>query len=99
MVARDTDWGLVTRHEDRALRPDKVDPKAITAAHSAAEIPSGDCHNATPSTVALQALAAIMPGELRSTREICSARIWPATASSVDGPPKAARSPANSLEK
>src|SRR5258705_13323009 len=30
-----------------------------------------------------------MPGELRSTREICSARICPATASSVDGPPKA----------
>src|SRR6266404_4931006 len=36
MVRRDTDCGFVTRHDDRALRPDKVDPKTITAAHSAA---------------------------------------------------------------
>src|ERR1700716_2284046 len=36
MEPRLTDWVSVPRHDDSSLRPDTVDPKTITAAHSAA---------------------------------------------------------------
>src|SRR5258708_3540891 len=99
MELPDTNCGFITRQDDRALTPAKVDPKAITAPHRAASMPSGDVHNATRRTGASQALAATMAGKWRNTRRRCSARFGPDTASSADGPPKGPKSPANSLEK
>src|ERR1700694_1294555 len=99
MVRRDTNWGFATRHDARAFTPKNIAQQTTTAAHNAANIPSGEFHRAIVSTVALQALATMMLGAWRSTRAICSARMTPATTSQVGGPPKAARSPANNFEK
>jgi formaldehyde-activating enzyme involved in methanogenesis len=99
MLRRDTVAGFITLRDVCALRPKTIEPHATVVAQIKAKSLSGECQSAIASTAALQALASIMPREWPNTTEICSARMFPATASSVAGPPNGDRSPANSFEK
>ncbi|MGY4318829.1 hypothetical protein ACVWW1_008156 [Bradyrhizobium sp. JR3.5] len=63
MVRRDTNCGLAMRRDARTCMPKNSAALLTAAAHTSAKAQSGDCHSATASTSALQALASMMPKE------------------------------------
>jgi hypothetical protein len=63
MARRETNCGLVMRRAVRDCRPNAIAAPATAAPQISAEIRSGDDHSAMASTMALQALASMMPTE------------------------------------
>jgi hypothetical protein len=63
MARRETNCGLVMRRAAWDCRPNAIAAPATMAAQIKASFKSGECHSATTSTPALQALASMMPTE------------------------------------
>lgn len=63
MARRETNCGLVMRREAWDCRPNAIAAPATITAQASASFQSGECHSATASTAALQALANMMPTE------------------------------------
>jgi hypothetical protein len=63
MARRETNCGLVMRRAAWDCRPNAIAAPATMTAQIKASFKSGECHRATTSTAALQALASMMPTE------------------------------------
>ena len=63
IARRETNCGLVILREAWDCTPNAIAAPATAIAQTTATVRSGDCHSAIASTVALQALASMMPTE------------------------------------